>query len=160
MRLPGCHVSRKQVPDTLYREYNRNYSLLTSSFALTRLLHWFTCVQLTSMHLWQSLLPFLLIAHNLNVSIKGCIRWFSDYSCKSSLIGLLSSVLKHQQLLLLFKSHTENNMRMLRDFKALSFQSCTNVSFLYKFSTYHKSPQLSHIVCYEHLIIFISICYI
>ncbi len=42
---------------------------------------------------------------------------------------------------------TKNNMRMLRYFKALSFQSCKNVSFLHNVSTYHKSPQLSHIVC-------------
>jgi len=43
-------------------------------------------------------------------------------------------------------------MRMLRDFKALSFQSCANVSFLHNVSTYYKSPQLSHIVCYKHFI--------
>jgi len=43
----------------------------------------------------------------------------------------------------------KNNMRMLRDFKALSFQVGTNVSFLQNVSTYHKSPQLSYIVsCY------------
>jgi len=45
---------------------------------------------------------------------------------------------------------TKNNMRMLRDFKALSFQSCTNVSLLHNVSTYHRNPQLSHIVCYVH----------
>jgi len=45
---------------------------------------------------------------------------------------------------------TKNNMRMLRDFKALSFKSCTNVSFLHNVSTNHKSPQLSHIICYKH----------
>ncbi len=49
-----------------------------------------------------------------------------------------------------FEHLTKNNMRMLRDFKALSFQSCTNVSFLHNVSTYHKCPQLSHIVCYRY----------
>jgi len=51
---------------------------------------------------------------------------------------------------------TENYWRMLRDFNELSFQTCTNVSFLHKVSTYHKNPQLSHIVCYAlvfHLIV-------
>jgi hypothetical protein len=36
-----------RLSGTLCRSYPRNYLLLTSSFAFTRLRHWFTCVQLT-----------------------------------------------------------------------------------------------------------------
>jgi hypothetical protein len=43
---PGCRVSSNQVPDTLCHGYKRNYPFLTSFIALTRLHHWFTCVQL------------------------------------------------------------------------------------------------------------------
>lgn len=43
---PGCRVSSNQVSDTLGHRYNRNYLFLTSSFALTRLLRWFICIQL------------------------------------------------------------------------------------------------------------------
>ena len=43
---PGCRVFSNQVSNTLYRRYKRNHLLLTSPFALTRLLHWFTRVQL------------------------------------------------------------------------------------------------------------------
>lgn len=43
---PGCRVFSNQVPNTLSRRYKRNYLLSTSPFALTRLRHWFTCVQL------------------------------------------------------------------------------------------------------------------
>jgi hypothetical protein len=43
---PGCHVPSSQVSGTLGHGYKRNYPFSTSSFALTRLLHWFTFVQL------------------------------------------------------------------------------------------------------------------
>jgi len=43
-------------------------------------------------------------------------------------------------------------MRMLRDFKALTFQRCTNAYFLHNVSTYHKSTQLSYIVCYSNFL--------
>jgi len=43
---PGCHVFSNQVSNTLCRRYKRNHLVLTSPFTLTRLLHWFTFVQL------------------------------------------------------------------------------------------------------------------
>jgi len=41
---PGCHVPSNQVSGSPCRRYKRNHLLLTSSFALTRLHHWFTVV--------------------------------------------------------------------------------------------------------------------
>ncbi len=40
-------------------------------------------------------------------------------------------------------------MRMLRDFKALSFQSCTNVSFLHNVSTTTKARnyRILYVMC-------------
>jgi len=77
---PGCHVFSNQVSNTLCHGYKRNYPFLTSSFALTRLHHWFTFVQLIVFTPTEVLLPFFLIAHNLSVSNSRCIRWFSNYS--------------------------------------------------------------------------------
>ena len=47
-------------------------------------------------HLQEFLSLFFLIAHYSEVSHQRSIRWFNDYSWKSSLRDLLSSVLKHQ----------------------------------------------------------------
>jgi len=40
-----CSVIR--ISNTLCHRCKRNHLFLTSSFAITRLRHWFTCVQLT-----------------------------------------------------------------------------------------------------------------
>jgi len=57
-------------------------------------------------YLQKFLSPFFLIAHHMFVSITCSIRWFGNYSWKSSPRGLLSSVLKHQQSSDCCSSHT------------------------------------------------------
>ena len=64
-------------------------------------------------------------------------------------------------------THNGNDMRMLRYFKVLSFRGCTNVfscttcpNPIGNVSTYHKSPQLSHIVGYVQLINYLYYFYL
>jgi len=51
---PGCHVFSNQVSNTLCNGYKRNYPFLTTPFALTRLRHWFTCVQLNCIRTYRN----------------------------------------------------------------------------------------------------------
>jgi len=59
---PGYRVPGNQVSDTLGHGYKRNYPFLTSPFALTRLRHWFTPVQLTITYLQEFLFSFLALS--------------------------------------------------------------------------------------------------
>jgi len=44
-------------------------------------------------------------------------------------------------------------MRVLLDFNALSYQNSTKVCLGHKCPKHHKSPQLSHIICYGYFFI-------
>ena len=93
---PGCRVLYNQVFSTLCRRHKRNYLLLTSSFALTRLHHWFTCVQLIVFTPAKIVIPaFPSRSPPIPLGTRS-IRRFGNYSWKSSPRDLLSSVIKHQ----------------------------------------------------------------
>jgi hypothetical protein len=77
---PGCRVFSNQVSNTPCHRHKRNHLFLTSPFALTRLLHWFTCVQLIVFLPSGILIPVFPYRSPPSSFQLSSIRWFNNCS--------------------------------------------------------------------------------
>ena len=92
------------------------------------------------LHLQDFLFPFFLIAHHTIVTNKCSIRWFNNYSWKSLLRGLLSSVLKHQQHKCYCSGHTRFHAWRSGGFWKTKLSTNTNLQLKQKLSMNDVSP--------------------
>ena len=101
----GCRVSNNQVADTLSRRYKRNYLLLTTFLPLRSFI--IGSLTFNSFTRTYSILAAVFLYRSPpHCFLCSSIKWFDSYFWKSPSRGLLSSVLKHQQLFYCCSSHT------------------------------------------------------
>ena len=94
---PGCHVPSNQVSGTLCCRTNVGFCFWHRLFRLRGLIIGSLSFNSLYPHLRKSLLPLFLNRSPPNPLEFRSIRWFGNYSWKSSPRDLLSSVIKHLQ---------------------------------------------------------------
>jgi len=96
-------------------------------------------------HLQKCWFPFFLIAHHTIFAKRCSIRWFNNYSWKSLLRELRSSVLKHQQCEWYCIGHSRFRASQRALLLPQNLIWNTNVLLTAKLSLEHKTPHLGDV---------------